>query len=210
MTSKIRILKGPPFSFEFKQIMGRFRWTEFKDVFKGEFISNESSPYRVLPDTEDAEAPGQHRPWPWVPKKTAGSYATPEATGNTPFFEEAWNPYDSALQAQNRSQNPSHDPSQQRPIEAPDRSTGLQTPQALLSYQASQDSTATATIDEALIRNTYERLQESPRALDFGVVKHRVEKELGLSPDIWNEERWFSRSKNLIKMAVVSLSCKAW
>lgn len=61
-------------------------------------------------------------------------------------------------------------------------------------------------IDEALMSNTYERLQESPKALDFGVVKHRVEKELGLSPDIWAEEQWFSRSKNIIKMAVVSPS----
>lgn len=113
ISSKIRILKGPPFSFEFKQIIERFRWTEFKDVFRGEFISNESSPYRVLHETEDVEPSGSQRPWPWVPKKTAASYATPEATGNTPFFEEVWNPYDAALQAQNRSKDLAHEVSQQ-------------------------------------------------------------------------------------------------
>lgn len=60
-----------------------------------------------------------------------------------------------------------------------------------------------ATVEDALIRRTNERLQESPKALDFGVVKQRVEQELGLLPDFWDDEQWFLKSKNIIKMAVV-------
>lgn len=206
VSSKIRILKGPPFSFEFKQIIGRFKWTEFEDVFRSEFISNDFSPYRVLHDTEDIEPAGQHRPWPWVPKKTASSYTTPEVTGNTPFFEEAWNPYDSALQAQSRSQYLAHDLPQQQSKEVSDRSIE----RLPLAATTEQPPITTMIIEEALMRNTYDRLQESPKALGFGVVKHRVEKELGLSPDVWNEEQWFTRSKDIIKMTVVSSSHNTW
>ena len=57
----------------------------------------------------------------------------------------------------------------------------------------------------ALIECTNERLVESPRAIDFGVVKQRVERQLCLTSDFWGRDEsspWFSRSKNVIKMAV--------
>ena len=56
---------------------------------------------------------------------------------------------------------------------------------------------------------TYQRLQQSPKAIDFGVVKQRVEQILDLPPDFWGKnekDEWFLKSKNIIKMAVVSFS----
>lgn len=209
ISSRIRLLKGPPFSFEFRQILGRFKWTEFKDVFRSDFISSEPTPYRVIHDSEDTEPAGPHKPWPWISKKSAASYATPEATGHTPMFEEAWNPYDSALQSQTRPQDTSHVPAQpsnkisdwSQPLTP---SSPSQVPQVQFENQESMPTTTA--VEEALIRATFERLQQSPKALDFGVVKQRVEQELGLSPAFWDDEVWFLRSKNIIKYTVVSVN----
>jgi len=62
-------------------------------------------------------------------------------------------------------------------------------------------------VEDALIVSTNERLKESPGSLDFGVVKQRVERLLGLTSDFWGrgeQDEWFLKSKNIIKMAVVS------
>lgn len=59
----------------------------------------------------------------------------------------------------------------------------------------------------ALIASTNERLQQFPKNLDFGVVKQGAEQRLGVTSDFWLDrdgDEWFSRSKNIIKMAVVS------
>ena len=72
--------------------------------------------------------------------------------------------------------------------------------------QASRRPT-TAEVEAALINTTNECLRENPLALDFGVVKQRVEKSLGLTPGFWGtdgHDEWFLKSKNIIKMAIVS------
>jgi hypothetical protein len=61
-------------------------------------------------------------------------------------------------------------------------------------------------VEAALKRCTNRRLEESPLALDFGFVKKMVEQELGLTNDFWGkgeQDEWFLKSKNFIKMAVV-------
>lgn len=63
-------------------------------------------------------------------------------------------------------------------------------------------------IKTALVNCTERRLKETPLALDFGAVKKMVEQELGLTSNFWGgkEDKWFTTSKNIIKMAVVSPS----
>lgn len=64
-------------------------------------------------------------------------------------------------------------------------------------------------VENALIISTNERLKESPRALDFAVVKQKAERSLGLTSDFWGREQdeWFLKSKTIIKMAVVGFPC---
>jgi len=63
-------------------------------------------------------------------------------------------------------------------------------------------------VADALYNSTKECLQQSTKGLDFGVVKQRAEQTLGVGSDFWGKndrDDWFLTSKNIIKMAVVSV-----
>jgi hypothetical protein len=218
VSSRIRILKGPPFSSEFRSMITKFRWTEFKNVFRSDFISNEPVQHKFWRRSQEFEKPPTHEPWasatansssmPWRPKKNADLYDTNVAVNETTT------PASEGLVV----------PSKPKPCEVDQDSdgNGVDVSAELRYDQSSAFSTASSDqptlprasgsltavdVEAALISSTNERLKESPRALDFAVVKQRVERSLGLTSDFWGrgeQDEWFLKSKNIIKMAVVS------
>lgn len=178
----MRLLKGPPFPFEFNSILPKFKQTVFEDVFRSELIT---------------KLPGQHHVWrrshrdghseeldpskpmpamisppmPWQPKEMLDNtaavavYGDNDSLDNTAILQEDTPP--------------------------PHRKGA---------------SPTFAEIEAALIWATNERLKESPKALDFAIVKQRTEQKLGLPPNFWGKteyDEWFNRSKNVIKWAIV-------
>lgn len=186
-------------------------------MFRSDFVSNEPVQGYVWRRSQESEQPRTHEPlastttnsssMPWRPKKNADLYATNVAvTGAiTPLAE--------GLTV----------PSKPKPIQVDQDSDGNgvdvsagvhydRWPALLHAYSGSptlpraSGSPTAADIEAALISSTNERLKESPKALDFAVVKQRVERSLGLTSDFWGrdeQDEWFLKSKNLIKIAVV-------
>jgi hypothetical protein len=99
---------------------------------------------------------------------------------------------------------------------------GVDVPTELRSDRASASSAASSVqqgswvpsrkpttyeVAATLIQSTNKLLKESPKAVDFGLVKTRTEQLLGLKPDFWGKsehDEWFLKSKNIIKLTIVS------
>lgn len=99
---------------------------------------------------------------------------------------------------------------------------GVDVPTELRSDRASASSAASSVhpglwfpsrkpttheVAAALIQSTNKLLKESPKAVDFGFVKTKTEQLLGLKPDFWGKsehDEWFLKSKNIIKLTIVS------
>ena len=144
---------------------------------------------------------------PWRPKKNADLYATNVAVNETTT------PLSEGLIV----------PSKPKPCEVDQDSDGngvdvsaelrYDQPPALSNASSGQPTLPRANgsptavdVEAALISSTNERLKESPKALDFAVVKQRVERLLGLTSDFWgrdDQDEWFLKSKTVIKMTVV-------
>jgi len=195
VSSRIRILKGPPFSIEFRSILAKLRWTEFPSVFRSDVISKELVPSRVGPRSQEFEPPHKQEPW-W---RTATNDSPMPVSEDLAVLSKNKQPkvnYNSVGDGVDVSDELRHDPW----ISLPPSSSTL--PRSRVGLTA-------ADIEAALISSTYQRLQQSPKAIDFGVVKQRVEQILDLPSDFWGKsekDEWFLKSKNIIKMAVVSFS----
>ena len=94
------------------------------------------------------------------------------------------------------------------PMSHPQPTTRPRSASNQITSLSARSSPTADEVERALISSTNERLYESPKALDFGVVKQRAEAKLGVLSDFWGKsehDEWFAKSKNIIKMAVVSL-----
>lgn len=214
VSSRIRLLKGPPFSFEFKNIISRFRWTEFKTVFRSEFIGKESmQPWRRSQDVDQLRSlepspsiTNNTSSTPWRPKKNADLYAAGVAINKAaaPVSEELIDlsspkPSETDQDSDGNGVDVSADLHDDQSLASSTAASGQLTP------PRSGESPTAMDVEAALISSTNQRLRESPMALDFGVVKQRVEQELGLTPDFWGKDEhdeWFLKSKKIIKMAI--------
>lgn len=186
-------------------------------MFRSDLISNEPVQDYVWRRSQEFEQPRTHEPlastttnsssMPWRLKKNADLYATNVAVNETTT------PLSEGLTV----------PSKPKPCRVDQDSDGNgvdvsaelrydQSPALSNAFsghptlpRASGNSIA-VDVEAALISSTNERLKESPRALDFAVVKQRVERSLGLTSDFWGrdeQDEWFLKSKTIIKMAVV-------
>ena len=189
VSSRIRVLKGPPFSLEFGSILTKLKWTEFRHIFRSDMISsNDPVAYRVRRMSQEFEQPQNQDSW----SKTA-SYPTAMV-------------YRSRANRDNdRESSDALDEQRGDPLAELSSSSSSQT-----TMPRPRTGATAAAIEATLISCTNERLTLSPKALDFGVVKQSVEQILGLPPDFWGKsenDEWFLKSKNIIKMAVVSYCC---
>lgn len=217
VSSRLRLLKGPPWSFEFKNILPKFRWAKFPNVFNNNFISNESTlqqnTWRRSEDVEHFRTSGQlssttveNPAVPWRPSAW-GQMQTGKASANgtsmaaskpvLPMYETRGAGVDD------------HSDGEGTYISAQLQSVHLSgSPRPSSSRIATTGRTVSPVPEEvvaALINCTRERLEKTPTGIDFGVVKRRVEQKLCLTPAFWGRDessQWFSRSKNVIKMAV--------
>ena len=217
VSSRLRLLKGPPFSFEFKNILPKFGWTEFPHVFNSDFISNQPAlqpnTWRKSQDVEHLRTSGQASSitvdspaMPWRPRNW-GEMLTDKVPRNGNAAVGSRRP--PAV-----SQPKGAEVDEDSDGEGVEISAKLQdillsgSPQPSSSQIPTTRRTSSPNPDvvvATLISCTNERLEESPKALDFGVVKQRVEQRLGLPPGFWGRDesnQWYSRSKNVIKMAV--------
>ena len=200
VSSRIRILKGPPFSIEFRSILAKLRWTEFPSVFRSDAISKELVPSRVRPRSQEFEPPHKQEPR----SRTATDDSPMPVSEDLAILSKNKQPkanYNSVGDGMDVSDELRYDPSISLPTSSSPTSSSI-LPRARVGLTA-------ADIEAALMSCTYQRLQQSPKAIDFGVVKQRVEQILDLPPDFWGKnekDEWFLKSKNIIKMAVVSFS----
>lgn len=219
VSSRIRLLKGPPFSFEFKSVLPKFRWTEFNNVFRSDFISAEPLQHhgpRRVPEVEPQTA---HESFSG--SKTHSSSTPWSAQGNSELYATRAATSDTVTLALGNANLPSRP--KKSGVEQYDDPNGVAVSN-VLQYVHSRTVSRTSSssppqsghnarptandVAAALISSTYERLHVSPKALDFGVVKQMVEEKLGLTFAFWGKDdrdEWFSKSKNIIKMAVVSI-----
>ena len=199
-------------------MISKFRWTEFRNVFRSEFISNEPVQHNPLRKSQEIEQPRKRSPLsstyksrsatsiPWRPNKSTEAYPTPVAVGKTSVSGELIVPSESKPFEfdQDNDLNCVDLSAEQR------RTKSSALSKAFLGKVApprSSTSPVAAEVTAALITYTNERLRESPKSLDFGVVKQRVEQKLGLTSNFWGQDEydeWFFKSKNIIKMVVVS------
>jgi hypothetical protein len=187
-------------------------------VFRSDFISNEPVQHNVWRRSQEFEKPPTHEPsastttysssMPWRPKKNADLYDTNIAVNETttPASEGLVLPSKpKPCEVDQDSDGNGVDVSAELRY---DQSPALSTPPSGQPTLPRASGSPTAVdVEAALISSTNERLKESPRALDFAVVKQRVERSLGLTSDFWGrgeQDEWFLKSKNIIKMAVVS------
>ncbi|KAK5957286.1 hypothetical protein OHC33_001658 [Knufia fluminis] len=216
VSSRIRLLKGPPFSFEFKSVLPKFRWTEFNNVFRSDFISAEPLQHhgpRRVPEVEPQTA---HESFSG--SKTHSSSTPWSAQGNSELYATRAATSDTVTLALGNANLPSRP--KKSGVEQYDDPNGVAVSN-VLQYVHSRTVSRTSSssppqsghnarptandVAAALISSTYERLHVSPKALDFGVVKQMVEEKLGLTFAFWGKDdrdEWFSKSKNIIKMAV--------
>jgi len=217
VSSRIRILKGPPFSYEFKTLLPQFKWTEFTNVFRSDFISHELVQHLVWRKSQELES--QHARDSAVgftvdnePVSSSGDYQGLYATNTSISEATSQLPKELTIPSRPRILEIDHD----------GKENGVRLGQNLqqgLSPSASSTSSGPTlqghtgqlpTASEAaaaLIASTNEFLQLFPKNLDFGAVKQQAAQRLGVTSDFWLDrhgDEWFSRSKNIIKMAVVS------
>jgi len=219
VSSRVRLLKGPPFSFEFKNILSKFRWTEFNQVFRNDFITNELVQQQASRRTTEADSIHTQEPlastaahslsMPWRSRYVApasngasssvneNSLPLPQTSGLTSRYEGVEVPEDGNGSGVAVPASPQHEPS-------PALSSASSTQQVWLR---TDEQPITDDIAAALINSTNEVLLHSPKALDFAVVKQKAAEKLGVSSSFWGkdeQDEWFLKSKNVIKMAVVS------
>ncbi|EXJ70670.1 uncharacterized protein A1O5_05660 [Cladophialophora psammophila CBS 110553] len=178
VSSRITLIQGLPFSPEFGNIRTKLKCTEFPDVFRNAPLSSER------------RLPRELEQWRTSAERTNGDlYATDLSTNENviPVFEYPYRDEDGIDVSDTLSRNPS--------VSFTPSSSQIALPGERVAHTADD-------IEAALIKCTNERLRESPRALDFGVVKKRVEQALGLPSDLWASDEWFLKSKSIIKRAV--------
>lgn len=186
-------------------------------MFRSDFISSEpvqQHALRRVPEFEPTHARelsstsvSSIPSMPWPPKHAADFYDTVSATNDTSIPDS-----ESVIPSKSRTPEVDED-SNGSGVDVTAKSRCEQalsyfpTSQALATRPRANNGPAAGDIAAALVDSTNERLQQSPRALDFGAVKHMVERKLGLTPDFWGksaQDEWFNKSKDIIKKAVVS------
>lgn len=210
VATRLRLLKGPPFSSEFKIVLPKFKWTEFKHIFRSEFITYEPrSPEVRSTETVQASAVAQETiaTAPTLKSLDQKQLANPAeldirgVVDSHEALEKATTLYASTKYGASRSMQASSDENDQWSVS----SVRSSLPASVVPSQADRKPTE-ADITTALIDSTNERLRYSPTALDFGTVRQMVELKMGLSSNIWSDSgraMRFLDSKNVIKYAVV-------
>lgn len=191
--ARVRLLKGPPFSRELQNILHKFQWTEFRNVFRDSVLSNDDL-HRNLPtgdtsllDDSIADTDNHASLLPW---RLTGNRQ--KHTQNNKYTVED-------------SRQSSYNGSEARPTPRDGEVIGSR--HSRDSENGQPDGFEDHEIVSALVLATRENLQRSPRALDFGAVKTQVEQTYGLGSNFWgssDKDKWFLRSKNVIKWTVVS------
>jgi hypothetical protein len=218
VSTHIRLLKGPPFSYEFKNILSRFQWTEFKHVFRSEFITKEY-PQNQRRSQEIAKAPAapvlsntsHTTSMPWRPKKNLDLHTMNIAfkkadTTPSPDLIEFTSPKLGNL-VNDSDGDDDEEVAELDHARSPASSTGASG--RLTPLERTYSNPTADDVKHALVECTERRLKETPLALDFGAVKKMVEQELGLTPDFLGKkegDEWYLIAKNTIKVAVVSTS----
>ena len=221
VSSRIRILKGPPFSYEFKNLIPKFKWTEFTNVFRSDLISSEPVRNLVWRRSQDLESQRTRDPvggtavdgdsTRWASRGNyQGLYATNPAVSEIacPVSKElAFLSRPRVLEAEHDGTENNINASEH--LQGGPRSASSNTPSSPAPRGSSGESPTAGEIAAALIASTNKLLQRFPKNLDFGAVKQGAEQRLGVSPEFLGKhegDTWFSVSKNIIKMAVVSLN----
>ncbi|KIW34987.1 uncharacterized protein PV07_01714 [Cladophialophora immunda] len=202
IASRIRLIKGRPFSAEFSSIQDKLQWTEFAAVFRNATPSKERTPDGIRRDTQVwVQQPQTQRSWQRTssgdrsmasrPKMIADVYGNNVGSNAiaTTLLENLYRAERGVDEADTHSWNSSAS------LKSPSSPTAL--PRRRADYSADD-------IVTALIKCVNDMLQKTPKSLDFGDVRRRVESIFGLPSNFWAGDGWTRRSKNIIKRAVES------
>lgn len=218
ISSRVRILKGPPFSYEFKTMISNLEWIEFKNVFRSDFVTQEPVQGSMWRNTQEVVQRRPQEPLSTISNNTSTLAWRPKSTtdlhAKTVVIDENTVP-----RAVDLIEFPRGRPSG---VDQDSDEDVVCVPMELRSDRASASSTqswfqpnlpqakgtpTTVQVAAALIKSTNEILEETPRSVDFGFVKTRVEQMLGLTPKFWGtseDDEWFFKGKNIIKLTIVS------
>lgn len=167
-------------------MLSKFKWTEFKTVFRGELIS--SQPKHLHTRQRSVEADEAHA----RESSSVSKLGTPALP---------WRPKVNPGQHSSNATLQSYDPNDL--IDMSSGSSGRGTP-ILRSGTPTAEEIVTA-----LVCSAVERLKQTPLDINFGVVKAMAAQKLGVSINFWgtnDQYEWFSKSKNIIKKTTVSVS----
>lgn len=194
--ARIRLLKGPPFSREFQNLLHKFQWTEFKNVFRDSLLSNDGSQINI--PTNSSSVLDE----PDVGKTSHASLLPWTFSGKNEGHRHAQ--HIPLVTTDNRTPSSNNSAAHHELQYGVDARSN----EEFVSREAAQGNQPDdREIVGALVSATRQILDRTPRALDFGAVKAQAEQLYGLRPDFWGtseKDKWFLRSKNVIKWAVVS------
>lgn len=223
VSSRVRLIKGPPFAFEFQNILPRFKCTEFKNVFRSALIANDSMRQHDSRKSQDLEPLRAQVLFP-----INGSSYIPWRSKDSGELNEIYGVMDEKTVLSFKQKTAAFKP-EQSPADQDSDQSSTNTP-AELQYDPLVATTAAplssliptianrmpteSEVEAVLISSTNQKLLLSPAALDFGVVKAMAAQRLGLELNFWgrsDQDEWHVKSKKIIKAAVVSfLSYDFW
>lgn len=178
VSSRIRVLEAQRFTFEWREILPKFKHTEFKDIFRND-------PLRAVRNVPRLEHLSPKGP--------------PEKRKNSEDDLHL-----SKRQKKLRSKT-SLNVLEQKPLNNFNAGTPLKAPTVIGTTSSDDCLEVGITAEEvkaALQSSSDEYLPIAPSMPDFDLVLRRTEEKLGLTPDFWEHYDWKSRSRAIIQEAI--------
>ena len=224
--SRLRLLKGPEFAFEFRPVLHSYRQLEFPNIFRGEKLPS----LRYSPPGRNASL------WPALPSKRKadsgdGDWGQYHNVNNKAAYTATWNQtpayYPGSISWTAGSQrsagltktgpagSPTLPASAAVVSHAPGRTspgtssrTTVPTNVATPPQQPASPPNKPLAVERALVQSTLEDLTRDPRQCQHGRIRHLAGAKLGVSPAFWGiqDGPMFESSKRVIKWTTVSSS----
>lgn len=209
IATRIILLEGPPFAFEFRNIISRFSTTQFPTVFKDTLLKDDKvKPRSAVLERDLIDFDAQSRSTPGIDQSSASQRATysgPVATTLPNRSRKAW-PVNDGASSEDEDERSTSSSTKVEIETNPITQSGSDVPMTDTEYKNAW---------QTLRKCTRQQLELTPLALDFAKVKATAAAELGKTSEWWgsnDSEPLYKDSKQVIKDEIVSNISKheAW